>query len=221
MTDEAADVLDIQLAYWRAELEVHQHRLERANTRAAGLIAAALALGGATATVLAALHRSLPFAAIVCLVLGGVCTMAGAFAGIMAADTADEPKWGWKLVLHLPKHSEHLQPDAASGEVVDGVDHSDTTPKAADTADEPKWGWKHPATTLKVLKDRKAMHALMPSTAKTDPVLARRAIVESLETRARAAARVASYTNDQVWLVSVLVLTGVILLAATVAVVVA
>lgn len=182
MTDEAADVLDVHLAYWRAEFEVHQRRLERANSRAAGLVAAALALGGATATVLAAVHRSLPFAAIVCLVLGGACTAAGAFAGITAADTADEPKWGWKqIALQLPKHSDK---------------------------------------TLKLLKDRKAMHALI-STDKTDPILVRRAIVDSLEARARAAANVAGYTSDQVWFVSVLVLTGVILLAATVAVVVA
>jgi hypothetical protein len=200
MTDEASDVLDIQLAYWRAEFEIHEHRLERATTRAAGLVAAALALGGATTTVLAALHRSLPIAAIVCLVLGGVCTVTGAFAGITAADTADEPKWGWK--------------------------DADT---ADEPTDEPKRGWKHielhllklSGKTSKLLTDREAMHALMPSPEKTDPILVRRAIVESLETRARAAANVASYTNDQVWFVSVLVLTGVILLAAAVAVVVA
>jgi hypothetical protein len=80
-------VLDVLIAYHRAELDGYQRRIERADTRAAGVITIAFALAGLSATSFAALGHALGALQLVALVLGGCCILGGVLLAFISRDS--------------------------------------------------------------------------------------------------------------------------------------
>jgi hypothetical protein len=81
------DVLDVLIAYRRAELDGYQRLIERADNRAAGVITVAFGLRGLATASFAALGRALGAVQIGMLALGGSCVMAGVLIAFISRDT--------------------------------------------------------------------------------------------------------------------------------------
>jgi hypothetical protein len=94
----AATDSKLLIDYWRAELQCLQARLDRSDSKAAGIMTACVAVAGASATGVAALHEELTAASILVLALGGLLLLASALRAVTARDTADRPARWWKLI---------------------------------------------------------------------------------------------------------------------------
>jgi hypothetical protein len=86
------------LDYWRAELALLQGRLERADSKAGGIVTACVAVAGASATGLAALGQHMTPAGIAVVSVGGLFLLASTLRAVTARDTADKPTWWWTFI---------------------------------------------------------------------------------------------------------------------------
>lgn len=95
--------LDLLIAFRRAELEVVQARLDRANASAAAVASASVAVGALAASTIAGVGRSMSTFAIVCASLGGALVLIAMFGSFSARDSSAHHNRVGRVLLALAR----------------------------------------------------------------------------------------------------------------------
>lgn len=102
--------LDVLIDYRRRELDLSQTRIDRAETQAAGLIAAALAAGGVAITLLKSVGAPLSTVPIVLAALGALCLILAILVAFSSRDPQTRMSMWFEKVVRGPwlRHTEEI-----------------------------------------------------------------------------------------------------------------
>jgi hypothetical protein len=191
---EREDVLDVLIAYHRAELDGYQRRIERADTRAAGVITIAFGLSGLAATSFAALDRALGAVEIVVLAVGGLCVLASVLMAFISRDSRFRRQYlGLRILRRVARRVNVTVPLGGLPLSISAAGWFDELENAEDKLSKPSdMEWSEGAS---------------------DGVAVREAVAQSLRTRVRASFTVALWSEQSSRRAALLLCGGVCVIA--------